>query len=66
MEQLKAFYEQAKAKLNENKETVIKIGAALTGALIGAVVTALVVNNRSEDVLPVVDDEEDEEELEDA
>jgi len=53
-EYLNALVEKAK----ENKDLLIKIGAALAGAAVGAVVATLIVNNQSEE-LPFEEETED-------
>lgn len=67
MEQLEAFVEKAKAKFIENKETVIRIGSAIGGAILGAVVTALIVNSQDNEAYEmmspsIVDEDEDDNE----
>lgn len=64
MDQLKELLAKAKIKAEENKETLIRVGSAVVGALIGAVVTAVIVNQQGmveENVDLLIDDEDDEE-----
>jgi hypothetical protein len=64
MDQLKALFEKAKVKVEENKEMVIRATAGVVGALLGAVVTALVINQQSmldeEITMSLIDDDEEE------
>ena len=61
MDKIKELYEIAKAKIEENKETVIRISVAVVGALIGAVATALIINQSEmlyEEVTTSIDDDQ--------
>lgn len=46
MNKFKEYYEIAKTKLVENKETVIRVSAVLIGAVIGGVVTTMIKNQQ--------------------
>ncbi len=46
MDQLKALFEQANQKAEENKELLFRIGLSTAGALAGALVTAIILNQQ--------------------
>jgi len=62
MDKLKSLFEQAKQKLEENKETVIRVTGVLVGILVGAGVASYIANQQDlldeEVTMSLVDDED--------
>ena len=56
---MKELLAKAKAKLVENKELVIRVGSAVAGMAVGAVVAAVIANRQSQPVPLWEEDEED-------
>lgn len=64
---MKELWDQAVAKVVENKETVIRVGGVVAGIVVGSVVTAIVANAQESDELEelrLLAEEEDVDELE--